>query len=108
MGVGSHTVSHGVLKELDAEGVVREMRSSKEQIEQILGIPCLDFAPPMGVPNLHFDSKRDPVLAKSIGYRSFLTNSRGAMRGGDSPYFILRDHMIAKWGSYQLRYFFSV
>jgi hypothetical protein len=51
---------------------------------------------------------RDEQIAKDIGYLSFLTARRGPMYQGDTTYLIKRDHTLAKWDNYQLRYFLSL
>jgi len=45
---GSHTVSHPILTTLDDETLARELRHSKEQIEEALGVECYAFAYPNG------------------------------------------------------------
>lgn len=106
--VGSHSLTHVNLIELGYEDIVKEMRDSKLKIEQELGQPCHHFCCPWGIPEVNFLADREPAIAKEIGYSSFLTNRRGAMHRGESPYLIRRDHTVASWGNYQLRYFLSL
>ena len=47
------------------------------------------------------------VIARRVGYKSFLSGHRGAMTQGGSEMMVKRDHLLAGWGNYQLRYFFS-
>lgn len=108
MVIGSHTVHHVRLSELDEGGVMDELITSKETIEMNLGRPCMHFCSPFGIPEKDFDSKRDPILARESGYRSMLTTKRGANRTGGSPFMIKRDHLLANWSIHQLRYFFSL
>ncbi len=104
---GSHTESHANLAALDAAGVEGELDRSKRTIEERTGTACAHFCAPFGLPRVHFDPDRDPGIARRLGYRSFLSGVRGAMRTGDSPMMVRRDHLLASWGAHQLRYFFS-
>jgi hypothetical protein len=107
MTVGSHTMTHARLIDLDGDAVAVEMRSSKEVIEEKLGRPCRDFCCPWGRPGEDFLPARDPAMAAAQGYRSFLTTARGAMVPGADPMAIRRDHLLANWSNRQLRYFFA-
>lgn len=105
MTLGSHTESHARLRDLDADGVAGELARSRRTIEDEVGRPCRHFCCPFGRPGVDFDPDRDPRIARRLGYRSFLTGRRGAMRRGDSPLLTSRDHLLAQWANYQLRYF---
>jgi len=107
MQIGSHTCSHRSLKGLRTVDARQELQWSKHRIESELRRSCNHFSAPRGIPDIDFIEKRDPSIAKDLGYHSFSTARRGAMRQGASPYLLLRDHMLARWGNYQLRYFFS-
>ncbi len=105
--VGSHTTNHVHLADLDDETVKLELKSSKDMIEAELKRPCNHFCCPFGREGIDFFSHRHPKLAKELGYKSFLTGHRGAMRKGTLNMVIKRDHMLANWDNYQLKYFFS-
>lgn len=107
MTVGSHTITHARLIALPEAEIEREMRDSKAIIERELGVPCDHFSCPWGRPSVDFVLARDPVFARRAGYRSFLTTRRGTVHRRPSPMLIDRDHVIAAWGTYQLRYFLS-
>lgn len=107
MTFGSHTENHVHLSELDAAGVKHELARSKRTIEDRLGRECRHFCCPFGRPGINFWPERDPEIARRLGYRSFLTTRRGANRTGDSPMAVRRDHLLAGWGDYQLRYFLA-
>ena len=107
MTIGSHTISHARLATLSDGDAESEMVQSKQTIEAELGRPCIHFCSPFGQPDADFLPGRDPDLARRAGYRSFLMTQRGVMRQGDSPMLIRRDHVLANWGSHQLRYFLS-
>ncbi|CAA6605215.1 putative Polysaccharide deacetylase [Rhodospirillaceae bacterium LM-1] len=103
--VGSHTRKHACLAALEAGGVRAELAASKADIEANLGIDCRHFCAPFGVAGTHFDRLRDPRLARDAGYESFATGHRGRMGQSGDPFFLLRDHLLAKAGDHQLRYF---
>ena len=107
MTIGSHTVNHAKLIDLSSAEVERELRESKETIERELGAPCHHFCCPWGRPGLDFTASREPEIARRLGYRSFLTTERGSARKQTSAMLVARDHTLANWGTYQLRYFFS-
>ena len=108
MAIGSHTVHHARLSELDENAVMDELANSKLAIEKNLGQPCEHFCAPFGIPLADFDPKRDPELTRRSGYKSMLTTHRGANRTGDSAFMVKRDHVLANWGNHQLRYFLSL
>lgn len=107
MEIGSHTVNHARLAELNTQDAKLEMTLSKSIIEDKTGSPCRHFCPPFGIPEHDFLPGRDPDLARDAGYRSVLTGSRGAMYQGATPHMIKRDHLLANWSNSQLRYFLS-
>jgi len=107
MTIGSHTVNHVHMANLDEAAAEAELRQSKETIEAELGITCDHFCCPFGRENVDYLPDRDPEIARRVGYKSFLSGHRGAMRQGGSPMMIRRDHLLANWGNAQLRYFFS-
>lgn len=107
MTIGSHTVTHPRLSELSDAEVERELGDSKAEIERELGLPCDHFCCPTGRPVLDFRVDRDPEIARSLGYRTFLTTRRGSNAHKSEPYMVERDHMMAGWGVFQLRYFMA-
>ena len=106
--IGSHTASHVRLSALDTSGVEAELSESKAVIERELGRECSHLCCPWGRPGVDFLPDRDPALARELGYRSFLTAQRGGMRTGGSPYDVSRDHVLASWRGFQVRYFLGM
>ena len=106
-GIGSHTVNHVHLAQMDAAGVETELAQSKRKIEAETGRPCRHFCCPFGRAGVDFIPGRDPEIARRVGYVSFLTTDRGKATAGASPMPTRRDHMLAIWGDHQLRYFLS-
>jgi len=107
MTFGSHTVNHVHLADLDEAGVEAELKGSKQAIETELSRACDHFCCPFGREGIDFLAHRDPDIARRVGYKSFLSGHRGAMTQGGSEMMVKRDHLLAGWGNYQLRYFFS-
>jgi glycosyltransferase involved in cell wall biosynthesis/peptidoglycan/xylan/chitin deacetylase (PgdA/CDA1 family) len=108
MTIGSHSAGHRRLIGLDDAGARDELALSKAAIEAALGRRCDHFCCPWGKPGRDFQVGRDPELARALGYRSFLTTKYGAMRPGESPFAIRRVGLVARFGTYQLRYFLSL
>jgi peptidoglycan/xylan/chitin deacetylase (PgdA/CDA1 family) len=107
MTIGSHTLDHPRLIELDRESVTAQLLKSKKKIEAELCRPCIHFSCPFGRLGTAFDKDRDPVIAKEIGFRSFLTTVRGRMVQGDSAYFMRRYTMGGYLGNYRMKFSLS-
>ena len=106
--IGSHTLNHLRLLDLQENDARTEMAESKATIEHYLQAECRHFCPPYGIPNTDFDPTRDATLAKKLGYVSLVTGQRGANQRNADPFGIRRDHLLANWGLHQVRYFFSL
>lgn len=104
---GSHTCSHAHLIKLSEEEVERELKESKQKIEEELGRPCVHFASPWGRSGIDFNPDVLERTARKLGFKTAVTTNRGKEQQGGNPYLIHRDHVLAKWGNYQLRYFFG-
>jgi peptidoglycan/xylan/chitin deacetylase (PgdA/CDA1 family) len=96
MPVGSHTRSHQRLVGMPDAMAAREIRDSKAEIEDRLGVPVRDFAAPYGWPERDY-TERHVDLVREAGYRSFASTFRTAMRPGDSPMFIHRQGLHPAW-----------
>jgi peptidoglycan/xylan/chitin deacetylase (PgdA/CDA1 family) len=99
MTIGSHTVTHRALADLDKRTARSELRDSKRELEDRLGRHIVDFGAPYGKPGVTYLPERDVHLAIEEGYRSFVSTVPGAMRRGDSPYQIRRLSMKPTWPS---------
>jgi len=96
--VGSHTLEHVKLAEVDRETKVRELSESRSVLEDVLGEPVEHLCYPFG----SFD--RETVeLAAEAGYRSATTCLRGAATVLDHPLVLPRkaisygDNLIGYW-----------
>lgn len=87
--VGSHTYDHVVLHARQpVEEIERQVRLSKQSLEERLGLPCRHFAYPHGTP-------RDlcPVAVGAVtaaGYSTGLMNVGGPVRHGMAPVLLPR------------------
>ena len=100
--VGSHTVSHPRLADEDDESATRQIRGSKDVIEDNLGVEVRDFAAPYGHPGVDF-LDRDVRLAQEAGYRSFATTLRAPMHAGNTPMWIQRQGLHPAWPLWAVR-----
>lgn len=104
---GSHTCSHANLSKINVNEIELELKKSKQTIEEKLKINCEHFACPWGRTNIDFNPEISTEIAKNIGYKTFATTNRGKMQKGDDLYLLKRDHVIANWENFQLKYFFG-
>ena len=104
---GSHTVSHVNLMNLSPEDIEQELLQSKQLIEQKLGVVCEHFAAPWGRSGIDFRPEITTSIAQKLGYKTFATTNRGSVTAGSDLYLLKRDHMLASWENFQLKYFFG-
>jgi peptidoglycan/xylan/chitin deacetylase (PgdA/CDA1 family) len=105
--IGSHSVTHPHLANLDQATAETELAASRARIEAELAQPCLHFACPFGQPGEDYRPERDPAQAQQAGYRSFLTTIPGRAQAGADPWALPRVRMEPGWGTAELRYAFS-
>jgi peptidoglycan/xylan/chitin deacetylase (PgdA/CDA1 family) len=86
--IGSHTNAHADLSKATPDEAYRELASSRQALEDLLGRPVTTVAYPYG----HY-SAACPAAAERAGYRSAVTSDG---RGSWRP-FELRREMIASW-----------
>ena len=108
MNIASHSETHTRLANITEEEIKKELGNSKLEVEKRIGAACLHFCAPYGIPGRDYDIAKVSKVAKQTGYKSLVTGQRGPTMSGDDPFAIRRDHLIAKWGKHQLRYFLSV
>lgn len=83
--IGSHSVTHPHLIELDDDAVRREFAESKRWLEEATGQPC----PYLSIPGNFYDD-RIMRIARECGYRAVFTANVGSARAGTSPWDIPR------------------
>lgn len=78
MEIGSHTVTHPILSNLSESEIQWELTTSKQQLEQILGVPVTTIAYPVG---RHFAfNERVRTLSEQAGYRLGISFETGINR----------------------------
>jgi peptidoglycan/xylan/chitin deacetylase (PgdA/CDA1 family) len=83
--IGAHSVTHPHLDELSSAEIDREVSTSKQQLEQVLGGPVRSFAYPYG----SYDRRvRHSVI--SAGYESAAAVKNAVSHRGDDPWAIAR------------------
>ncbi len=88
MEIGSHGLDHRYLVSINSSEAVREIRESKERLEEILCKKVFSFAPPGG----HYKKWMLPI-AREAGYRIFATMIPGETKGEDNFLILKRNHL---------------
>jgi peptidoglycan/xylan/chitin deacetylase (PgdA/CDA1 family) len=83
--IGSHSMTHPYLSDLDDLELRREIAESKTQLEEMIGRPVLDFSCPGGR-----WSSRVAAIARQAGYRSITTSRVAANRPTSDPFQLAR------------------
>ncbi len=81
--IGSHSMTHAYLSDLDDNGLRREILDSKVQLEQLIGKRVEHFSCPGGR-----YSRRSIEMARTAGYRT-LSTSRSRMNSANADRFAL-------------------
>lgn len=98
IGIGSHTASHLELRSAEPRHIRDELRTSKQQLEDLLGEPVEHLCYPFGGFNL-----TAVKIAAAVGYKSATTCLRGAATPADHPLILPRkaisfgDDLIGFW-----------
>jgi peptidoglycan/xylan/chitin deacetylase (PgdA/CDA1 family) len=104
--VGSHTMSHARLSELDEAGLSRELEGSHDLLTRRLG-GVKHFAWAYG----HFEDAFPGVVGRALsaGFTSCAANERGAhvTTGPRESLCVRRDHVVATWPPAHVRYFMA-
>lgn len=83
--IGSHTLTHPFLTQLDPKEAIKEIEYSKKKLEDRLGIEIKSFCYPYGDYN---EQIRDVV--ESVGYKNAFTTKEGSFEAEDDPFQIRR------------------
>ena len=76
--IGAHTISHPRLDEMGADEQMKEVATSKRELEEALGCPVNHFSYPHGACNDSTES-----IVRECGFRSALMAWGGVVRKGD-------------------------
>jgi peptidoglycan/xylan/chitin deacetylase (PgdA/CDA1 family) len=96
--IGSHTRTHVRLTEVAPEVAREEIRSSKQELEDVLGREVVHFAYPYGLFNLDV---RDIVVR--AGYRSACSTRSGFNCPGEDPFLLRRIDISGRDRLWQFR-----
>jgi peptidoglycan/xylan/chitin deacetylase (PgdA/CDA1 family) len=100
IGIGAHTVTHPVLSALPPESAAREIRQSKEDLQQILGGDVVSFAYPYGYRGAYTPQNVSDVRA--AGLADAYSNFGGAVRPHANRYelnrILVRDWSLDEFG----------
>ncbi len=91
--IGSHTVSHRSLGEIELEDVEKELTGSYRRITEELGEPPKGLSYPYGT--IRDFSGKVGEIAKSTGYEFAVTGLHGLNRIGCDQYFLRRTSLTA-------------
>lgn len=86
--IGAHTVTHPVLTHCSMDEARREIRDSKQRIEDELRTPCRHFAYPNGQPGDWNDAVKR--IVRDMGFISCLTTIDGPTKNGDDVFELKR------------------
>jgi peptidoglycan/xylan/chitin deacetylase (PgdA/CDA1 family) len=84
MDIGSHTLTHPNLAELDDDVTLLELRDSKRSLEDHLGEEIDSVAYPYGIPGPHVTA-RSVAIARRCGYRTGMSILYRAVHRQDDP-----------------------
>ena len=88
MEIGSHGLTHRYLTSMTRSEAIREIRESKDRLEQAIGMRVVSFAPVGG----HY-RKWMEKCAYEAGYRAFATMIPGITNGGEDRVLLRRNHI---------------
>ena len=88
MEIGSHGLTHRYLITMEQDEAIREIRESKDKLEQIIGVRVFSFAPVGG----HY-RKWMKETAYEAGYKVFATMVPGTTNGGGDFLLLKRNHI---------------
>jgi peptidoglycan/xylan/chitin deacetylase (PgdA/CDA1 family) len=83
--IGAHSRTHPDLRACSVGELEREVRGSRDDLEELLGVAVTSFAYPTGLEN-----RRVRAAVIAAGFRSAISNLRGWARAGHDPYRIPR------------------
>lgn len=86
--IGGHTVTHARISSLSPEGALFELQGCRDRLIDKLGVPARHFAFPYG--RSGDCGARDFAIARTVGYASASTTSKGLVLQGQDPYSLPR------------------
>jgi peptidoglycan/xylan/chitin deacetylase (PgdA/CDA1 family) len=102
--IGSHTRSHPNLTSLEADALLDELTSSREELSRRLGV-VRHVSVPYGDRPRFSETVAD--AARAAGYESCASAIRGVNRSALDLYSLHRHHLSARWPIRELGYFLA-
>jgi peptidoglycan/xylan/chitin deacetylase (PgdA/CDA1 family) len=100
MEIGAHTLTHPILRILEAEEALHEIRTGREMLQAITGREIRAFAYPNGRPGEDY-TDRDRNIVASLGFDFAVSTCRGAATTRSDyfqlPRFTPWDRHPARW-----------
>jgi len=104
MEIGAHTLSHPILERLPLVDAEKEIRGSKEYLEQLLEKKVTTFAYPNGKYNIDYTDAHVEIL-KSIGFSGAVSTNWGSAAVGNDIYQLPR---ISSWDKSPEKFLYRV
>jgi len=98
--IGAHTVDHPILASVTDEVAETQIRTSRLQLEAIVGVPVRSFAYPNGKPHRDYLA-RHVAMARAAGFELALSTAWGSATPSSDPFQIPR---VAAWDQDALRF----
>ena len=87
--VGSHTMTHPNVAQVNLEDARCEMTESKRRLEKELGADLVHFSYPCPALSPH-RTEQTAALSRDVGYETAVTTDGGLARRGDNPLWLKR------------------
>lgn len=94
--IGSHSLNHYLMGTLGSEQVRRELRESKQILEDRLGVPVRYFSYPFGVRRYGAYTPETEVALHEAGYEASCTSEIGRAPIGGTPFLLPRLALVDK------------
>jgi peptidoglycan/xylan/chitin deacetylase (PgdA/CDA1 family) len=99
MGIGAHTVTHPILRQLDAARAREEIDASRAALQSLVGQPVTLFAYPNGKPGADYAAEH-VAMVRELGFAAALSTRRGAATAASARYELPR---FTPWGQSSAR-----
>lgn len=99
--IGSHTLTHPNVAQIDVEEAKRELLNSKQRLEQVLGEPIVHFSYPSPILEPHY-TEQTVKICEQTGYKTAVTCTSGAVTAHHHPLSMPR--IPSAWDTIQFRW----
>jgi peptidoglycan/xylan/chitin deacetylase (PgdA/CDA1 family) len=87
--VGSHTLTHPNMAQINDDEAAMEMSQSKQRLEQVLHSPVVHFSYPCPALTPHW-KESTVAMSRKLGYLTAVTTDAGQIRRNDDPHSLHR------------------